>query len=185
MTVDKHVSAQPTGRVRRPLGLSLAILLTAVLYGLMPLLEVYFLRRLDATAKEAYILGGVDISTWTWLQGVIGGFVLIVCLLAWWGHPPQIRFLMVGVLLLMTAINLSRIVEAWTSRVDPIYGGLAQSAMRNLLRCQFPAMVLAPPYVIWYINRAPARAFYRRVPLAALARREAPPLPGAGEKLPH
>lgn len=183
MTVEKHVLARQTGRVRRPPGLSLAILLTAVLYGLMPLLEVYFLRRLDATANEAYILGGVDISTWTWLQGVIGGFVLIVCLLAWWGHPPQIRFLMVGVLLLMTAINLYRMGEAWTSRVDPIYGGLAQSAMRNLLRCQSPAMVLAPPYVIWYINRAPARAFYRRVPLAALAHREA--LPEVGEELPH
>jgi hypothetical protein len=178
MSVKKHVPVQPSARVRRPLGLSLAILLTAVLYGLMPLFEIYFLKRLDATANEAYILGGVDISTWTWVQGGIGVFVLIVCGLAWWGRPSQIRFLLVGVLLLMTVINLYRIGEAWTSRVDPIYGGLAQSAMRNLLRCQFPAMLLAPPYVIWYINRAPARAFYRRVPLAALARRELAAAPG-------
>jgi hypothetical protein len=50
--------------------------------------------------------------------------------------------------------------------------------MRTLLRCQFPAMILAPPYVIWYINRAPARAFYRRVPLASLARQEFAASPG-------
>lgn len=183
MTVEKHGLARQTGQVRRPPGLSLAILLTAVLYGLMPLLEVYFLKRLDATAKEAYILGGVDISTWTWLQGAIGGSVLIVCFLAWWGRPSQIRYLLVGVLLVMTAINLYRIVQAWSSGVDPINGGLVQTGMRDLLGCQLPAMILAPPYVIWYINRAPARAFYRRVPLTALARREA--LPGAGEELPH
>jgi len=185
MTVEKHTPRARASRVRRPLGLSLAILLTALLYGLMPLSEVYFLKRLDATASEAYILGGVDISVWTWLQGGIGVFVLIVCLLAWWGRPSQVRFLMVGVLLLMTAINLYRIGEAWTSRVNPIYGGLAQSAMRNWLRCQFPAMILVPPYVIWYINRAPARAFYRRVPLTALARQETTPPPGAGEQLPE
>jgi hypothetical protein len=185
MTVEKHVLAQPTGRVRRPLGLSLAILLTAIPYGLSPLLEVYFLKRLDATAKEAYILGGVDISTWTWLQGAIGGFVLIVCLLAWWGRPSQIRYLLVGVLLVLTLINLYRIVEAWSSVVDPINGGLVQTGMRDQLACQLPAMILAPPYVIWYINRAPARAFYRRVPLATLARREASALPETSEELPH
>jgi hypothetical protein len=185
MTVEKHALTQQTGRVRRPLGLSLAIILTAIPYGVMPLLEVYFLKRLDATAREAYILGGVDISTWTWVEGVMGGFVLIVCILAWWGHPSQIRFLMVGVLLLLTAINLYRIGEAWTSGVDPISGGLVQTGIRDLLGCQLPAMILAPPYVIWYINRAPARAFYRRVPLAPRARREAPPLPGAGEELPE
>jgi hypothetical protein len=183
MTVKEHAPVQPTGRVRRPLGLSLAILFTAIPYGVMPLLEVYFLRRLNATASEAYILGGVDISTWTWVQGMMGGFVLIVCILAWWGRPSQIRYVLVGALLVMTTINLYRIGEAWTSGVDPINGGLVQTGMRDLLGCQLPAMLLAPPYVIWYVNRAPARAFYRRVPLAALARREASAALGAGEEL--
>ena len=178
MSVKKRTPKSQTDRVRRPLGLSLAILFTAIPYGVIPLLEVYFLRRLDATASEAYILGGVDISTWSWVQGLIGGFVLVVCILAWWGHPSQIRFLLVGVLLLMTVINLYRIIEAWTSGVDPINGGLVQTGMRDLLGCQLPAMILAPPYVIWYINRAPARAFYRRVPLASLARKEFAASPG-------
>ena len=144
------------------MGLTIAILATAVLYGFMPLVEVYFLRRIDATADDAYLLGGIEIDTWTWLEGMVGGIILVVCLLAWWGRPAQIRFVLVGVLLLLTGISLYRIVEAWTSSVDPIFGGQAQSVMRNVLRCQLPMMIIVPLYVVWYINRAPARAFYRQ-----------------------
>jgi hypothetical protein len=156
-------------RVRRPLGLTLAILMTAVLYGVMPLCEVYFMQRLDVTASEAFLIGGIDINLWTWVQGLVGGAVLIVCALAWLGRPSWIRFVLVGLLLLLTGVNLYRIVETWTTSIDPIFGGQTQAAERFFLRCQFPAMIVAPLYVIWYINRAPARAFYRRVPPPALA----------------
>ena len=36
----------------------------------MPLVEVYFLRRIDAVSEEAFILGGVGIDTWTVLEGL-------------------------------------------------------------------------------------------------------------------
>jgi hypothetical protein len=160
-------TAAAAGRVRRPLGLSLAVWGTAALFGVLPLLEVYFLKRLNATADEAFVMGGVDISTWTWLEGLFGGVMLIVCALAWLGRPGWIRFVLVGLLLLMTAVNAYRIYDAWTTTVDPIFGGQMQAGLRGLLRCQLPALFVLPPYVVWYINRAPARAFYRHVPLAA------------------
>jgi hypothetical protein len=155
-------------RIYRPFGLSLAIFTTAVIYGVLPLAEVYVLWRMNAAATDAYIIGGVEISTWTILQGLLGGIMLITCSLAWWGRPPQIRFVLVGLLLLLTAANLYRIVETWITPADPIFGGQTQAAIRDFLRCQLPIMILVPLYVVWYINRAPARAFYRRVPLASL-----------------
>ena len=168
MTHSPSKTAAKTDRVRRPLGLTIAVWGTAALFGVVPLLEVYFLKRLNATADEAFLLGGVDISTWNWLEGLFGGVMLIVCALAWLGRPGWIRFVLVGLLLIMTAINIYRIYEAWTTVVDPIFGGQTQEGLRALLRCQLPGLIVLPPYVIWYINRAPARAFYRRVPLAAL-----------------
>ncbi|GAB4414342.1 MAG: hypothetical protein Kow00106_09380 [Anaerolineae bacterium] len=162
--------APAAGRVRRPPGLTLALLATAALYGLLPLLEAYFLYRLDATAEEAFLLGGVTITAWTWAQAAYGAVMLLVCGLAWWGRPPQIRFVLSALLLLLTAVTLYRVVETWTTPQDPIFGGQVQTALRGFLRCQLPALVLVPLYVLWYLNRAPARAFYRRVP---------PPVPDA------
>ncbi len=149
-------------RPRRPLGLSVALFATAVLYGVLPLLEVYFLWRLDMAASEAYILGGVDITVWNWVEGGLGVVMLVVCALAWRGKPPWIRHVLVGLLLTVTAANLYRIWEAWHSAVNPIFDGQAQAVLQDFLRCQFPALVVVPLYVLWYVNRAPSRAFYRR-----------------------
>jgi hypothetical protein len=155
---------------RRPLGLTIAITAIAALYGALPLLEVYFLHRLSVTADEAYLMGGVEISSWTWLEGLFGGVVLIICLLAWWGRPPWIRFVLIAAILLPTALNMVRIAEALTNPVDPIFGGQTQEAIRDFLTCQLPGFVVVPLYATWYLNRAPARAFYRRVPLSRVAR---------------
>lgn len=169
MTPDQNALPARYSRVYRPLGVSIAILATAVIYGLMPLGEIYFLQRINATAADTYLLSGVEMNDWTVVQGAYGSLVLLACILAWWGRPPQIRFVLIGLLVLITPVNLYRIIQAWTSSVDMIFGGPGQEADRAFLICQFPAMLLLPPYVIWYLNRAPARAFYRRIPLSALA----------------
>ncbi|MCL4238694.1 MAG: hypothetical protein KJ047_10655 [Anaerolineae bacterium] len=170
-----------SARAPRPLGLTLALVATAALYGVAPLLEVYFLTRLDATADEAFLLGGVTITAWTWLQGAFGALVLVICALAWWGRPPQIRFVLIALLLALTAIALYRVVEAARTPEDPIFGGQAQSALRDYLRCQLPGLVIVPLYVLWYLNRAPARAFYRRGPAA---HHPAAPPASSGERAP-
>ncbi len=164
---DHESSASGTERVRRPPGLTLALLATAALYGVLPLLEAYFLYRLDATAEEAFLLGGVTITAWTWIQAGYGALILVVCALAWWGRPPQIRFVLSALLLVLTAITFYRVAETWFTPTDPIFGGQVQTTWRGFLRCQLPGLVLVPLYVMWYLNRAPARAFYRRVPLSA------------------
>ena len=112
--------------MHRPPGLSLAILAVALLYGAMPLVEVYFLRRIDAVSEEAFILGGVGIDTWTVLEGLYGGLVLVVCILAWWGRPAWIRYVFMVAVLLPAAVMLYRVIQTWLTPADPIAGGQAQ-----------------------------------------------------------
>jgi hypothetical protein len=171
-----------TDRVRRPLGLTIAILAIAVWYGVLPLLRLYFMQRVGATAEESYVPGGIDITTWDWLEGLIGGGMLILCILAWWGRPPWIRIVLMSAMLVLTVFFLYRILQAAVSKVDPIFGGQVQSDIRRLLLCQLPAMILVPPYGVWYLNRAPARAFYRRVPLAQMTQRQDGAAPADGNR---
>ncbi len=155
------MTSSTPSRAHRPLGLTLALFATAVLYGLLPLMEVYFLWRLNMAASEAYILGGVDISVWNWIEGGLGVVMLVVCALTWRGKPAWMRKVLIVLLVVITAANLYRIWEAWHTPLNPVFDGQAQEVLQNFLRCQFPALVVVPLYVLWYINRAPARAFFR------------------------
>ncbi len=152
----------PGARVRRPPGVTLATAAVALLYGVRPLVEIALWSRLDATAEEALLPGGVDITTWAWAEGVFGAVMLVLCALTWWGRPAWIRWGLIGAMLTLTAINLARIVQAWGVELDPIFGGQLQSTLRSALLCQLPMMVLVPLYVVWFLNRAPARAFFRQ-----------------------
>jgi hypothetical protein len=168
--ISEEAFMSRTDRVRRPLGLTIAIVATAIFYGLLPLSFLYFLWRVDATAKEVFIMGGVDIPTLIWLGGVFGGATLIICLMAWLGRPSWIRFVLVGCILPQTVFYLYWTVRAMTTPEDPVSGGLVQSTTRGFLSsCIGPGIIMVLPYVLWYVNRAPARAFYRRVPLSSLA----------------
>jgi hypothetical protein len=151
--------------VYRPLGLILAVAATALVYGVTPLLNLYFMWRVGNTAEGEFKLGGIGITAWDWLSASLGAVILIVCILAWWGRPAWIRFVLMGLLLLLAAVNLYRIGEVLTTSVDPLEGGQAEEIQQNLFTCWLPGLLLVPLYVVWYLNRAPARAFYRRVPL--------------------
>lgn len=164
--------------VRRPPGVTLALAAVALLYGARPLLEAALYRRLDATAEEALIPGGVQISTWSTVEGVVGGVMLILCLLTWFGRPARARWALLAAMLALTGVNLIRIVQAWSTPADPVFGGQVQSALRSALLCQLPLMVLVPLYVVWYLNRAPARAFFRQAaePHSARVKPGSPPV---------
>jgi len=142
----------------RPLGLSLAILSTAIGYGLipmMPLLPIIWSRvaRRDIGIE---ILGG---SNGLFAIGL--GFVtLIICVLAWRGRPPGVQFVMLALVWVATAYLGFRIVQSMISQPE-IYG-LVGGTLSNVngLICQLPILIFVPLYVTWYLNRAPARNFY-------------------------
>lgn len=172
-------------RHRRPPGVSLALAAVALLYGIRPLLEAALYYRLDATADEALIPGGIEVSVWSGFEGVFGGVMLALCVLTWRGRPARMRWALIGAMLALTGVNLVRISQAWGAPVDPVFGGQVQSALRNALLCQLPLMVVVPLYVTWYLNRAPARAYFAQA--AAPRASGTPPAPAshAGDSPPQ
>ena len=161
----------------RPIGLTLAILLSVLLYAVMPLTLLGYrlivqdrLSRVDnpvlfeGEEYRALASGGsfqISANEIVVQTGAILIF-LVVAYLAWRGGRPWIRPLFTSTVLLyggLTAIFTLRdlltpniIDQGMTSLDTLIKQGLCSVLVTT---------VLIPLYVLWYINRAPARAFYR------------------------
>lgn len=155
----------------RPLGLSLAIITSALLFSLLPLLQIAILLLLRERLRAVELLegGGAAGSYLTGisdsqllLQAGLGLLFLAVAVAAWRGRPPAIRLIMVGAVLLLTALTVALDLSAAAQPAAAGEGfdsgaGLADS----LLRTRAALSLLVALYVVWYINRGPARAFYR------------------------
>jgi hypothetical protein len=149
-------------RVRRPLGVTLAVLATAVWFSIFPLIKLYFLIRLGNALDENAWGGGVEITIWNWLETALALVILVLCVLAWIGRPSWIRIAMVVAIMIPTLTTLYQIIHALLTPTDPILGGQPEEAWHRVLGCQVPGLLVVPVYVAWYLNRAPARAFFRR-----------------------
>ena len=74
----------------------------------------------------------------------------------------MMRFVFVTVVWALTFITL--IVNIWpavTASCTQLPCDSSLDLGRTLAAAQVPLFVLVPLYVLWYLNRAPARAFYR------------------------
>jgi len=172
----------------RPFGVTLAIFVSVIIYSVIPLLQIGMIllveqhfRNLNSTplllpdgsTTEQGVVGGDfrgDLATnQIILQGVLALAFLVVAYFAWRGRPKQMRFIFIGSVLLLTALTLGLTViptllegtsgSGLSLSFDS--GGTLDALSIPLLCLQFVSSVLVPLYVIWYLNRAPARAFYR------------------------
>jgi len=162
----------------RTLGLSLAILGAVMLFSVLPLLQVAMILLLryrlqnaslplegDTTPSTPFAVGGafvgVDDGTML-LQAGLGIGFLIIAFFAWRGRPGWIRFVMIGAVALLTLISIGVSVAPLISAPDLNAGIDSGEAIRNvLLSGRMIVSVLLALYVAWYMNRGPARAFYR------------------------
>ncbi len=161
----------------RPLGLTLAITLSAMLYALLPALLLGYkllvqdrINRIDApvifegqvyeslASGGSFQVSGAEIA----VQSVSIALFLLVAILAWRGGRPWIRPLFTGTVLayggLTAFVTLRNLlaplsIEQGLSSLD----ALTRQGLCGVL----VTTVLIPLYVLWYVNRAPARAFYR------------------------
>lgn len=164
---------------RRPFGVSLAILASVLLFTVIPMLQVgmillveHHFRNLDNTITlpsgetlEGFsggdFRGGITDERLI-LQTVMGVGFLVVAALAWYGKPPQMRYVMLLSVLILTAISLGlTIIPSLLDESSPTSGGSLDSLIAPLRCFQLSITLLVPVYVVWYLNRAPARAFYR------------------------
>ncbi len=164
----------------RTLGVSLAIIASALLYSILPLMQVIWILLIQARFQsvvgvlpqtsasletEAMVSGGnlTDIAnSGLIIQAVIAIIFLIIAVMAWRGRPPQIRWIMLAAVLILTVISLLQSISTLVAPVDIEQGIDSGAAIARQATCGAIAMqTLIPLYVLWYMNRAPARAFYR------------------------
>jgi hypothetical protein len=157
-----RVANPPVARRFRPLGLSIAILSTAGLYGLWPMvpLLLWLLTRL-----RGHEIGSELLDNSAWFNVVLGAATLIACVMAWVGRPSQTRRTLLALVWFATIVRLVQSAQALSERSLPItsaqVGGSLSSVLQPITLCQIPLLILVPLYITWYLNRAPARAFYK------------------------
>src|SRR5258706_11656597 len=138
----------------RPPGFRIAILTTGLLYGIGPLVPLVLTLLVNArggpvTAELPNFIG--------WLNVLTGIVTLAVCGLAWRGRPRWSRWALIGIVWIASIVQFIAFLRppdgAGESSVT-IYSG-------SVFVCQLMLYLLVPIYLTWYLNRAPARAFYQ------------------------
>lgn len=141
-------------------GLRLGLMMVFLTIGVAPLIKVYVAYRLNTNVQPYEVLLGVPFDIWTQLVGVGCVLTLISTVLAWRGRPVAIYWVFQVVLLLtMIAIGAEAAIRAFgeceNCVIDP-----ARDTINVTFQCVLPLQILTVLYMLWYINRKPARAFY-------------------------
>jgi hypothetical protein len=172
-TITSHSSERPT----RPFGLSLAILASVVLFSVLPFMQIGLVlsvrqhfadqdyqfgedSAVRAVASGGEVLGISDMELL--LRGLIASGFLAIAIGAWIGRPRRVHRVMLVVVLVLAfgtiTSNLLPMLNAPALQVGVTSGASFQQPFRVT---EIVLTILIPLYVVWYMNRAPARAFYR------------------------
>ncbi|MGQ9887930.1 MAG: hypothetical protein ACUVSX_05505 [Aggregatilineales bacterium] len=160
----------------RPLGLSIAIITSVMLFSLLPLLQVGILLLLrERFGAVEYLEGGGAVGSYMLgisdskllVQFALGLAFLLIAAAAWRGRPSRIRIVLIAAVLFLTALTIVFDLSALAQPAAPDEGFDSSADLTdNLQRARVALSVLVGLYVIWYVNRGPARAFYRGYYLA-------------------
>jgi hypothetical protein len=153
----------------RPFGVTFAIIASIFLFSLVPIANVVFIWLVNQQVNYTPTEGGMGINVLgvqnssLLLQTVLGIVVIIAAIFAWRGRPTHVRFVFVGLILFLGLItfivNISPALTAEACTQLPCDS--SETLNRSFARIQLTLTILIPLYVVWYMNRGPARAFYR------------------------
>jgi hypothetical protein len=159
----------------RPLGVSIAIVASVMLFSVFPLLDGLLLLvfrwrlrdfRMEDSALGQPMLMGSNFTGLTddvlLVHVVLALVFLVIAVLAWRGRPASIRYVMIAAVLLIMAYTAVSSLLPVLQPVDFQSGfDSGRDVLRGLILSRLGASALISLYVLWYLNRAPARAFYR------------------------
>lgn len=155
----------------RPLGLSIAIVVSVMLFSLLPLVQTIFVITLREQFRsieflsEGGAIGGdlLGFSDPQLILPVLAGLVfLLIAVLAWRGRPKIIRGVFALAVLLITALTIGLALASLNIEPTLAQGiDSGEALVDSLLRARVVVSLLVAVYVMWYVNRGPARAFYR------------------------
>lgn len=161
-------------RPGRPLGVSLAIFASVILYTLFPMALIAMVlivqqhfQNLDFSGSgiEPIAIGGdfigvnpVNLA----IQAIVSLAFLVIAVFAWIGRPSSIRYVMLAAVVVMTLYSLFQTISQTLTQPGITQGISSLDALLGSVSCgQFALSTLVTLYVVWYLNRGPARAFYR------------------------
>lgn len=156
-----------TNKPKRPLGVSIAILTSLLVFTILPLIEVGFLISVnnmmvfDEVGRSGLnIVGYEQLQTSMILQASLAIGFAILAIMAWIGRPNRIRIVFSGTIGLIGTLTiimqiLPRLAEA------PTVMDSTREVNQPVLIFYLLATILITLYSVWYLNRWAARAFYR------------------------
>jgi hypothetical protein len=164
---------QKTKQPSRTIGISLAVMLGIMFYTVIPIIQIGFTLYIRSSTNgfEASVGGNIDpiggpygftaISDFELLIRIIPAILyLLFAIMAWRGKPHSMRYIIVmtailifGWHCLLTYLRVRSYQEA---------GIFASTLYEDRLQNTYLMMMgLTTLYIAWYLNRAPARAFFR------------------------
>jgi len=167
MTTSQLSTTHPQ-RPLRPFGLSLAILASAVLFGLLPVVESAITLALsNYQVVEEGLASGIRLSNYdpatSFVQMALSGIFLVLAVLAWRGKPKTMRYVFPLAVLAFAVGNI--LLRLWPALSMPanLLDGIdsAREATQSYLRGQIIITALTALYCLWFSNRWSARAFFR------------------------
>jgi hypothetical protein len=161
----------------RTLGISLAILAATCLFSCLPLTQSAVLLSLASRQQTEFLppsqadaitpsavgseILGLDRTRLLVQAGIAVGFLLLA-IFAWRGKPPIILPVFIGAVLLLSVGNFALLFNQLTTPPDLTAGIDSGAGIETSVNISQLCLSLAIPiYVVWYMSRGPARAFYR------------------------
>lgn len=159
---------------QRTLGISIAIVASVCLFSCLPLLQVVMLLLVRGHLETELVpletggtaaFGGNILNTDTTRLLVQAGLALVflvIAALAWRGKPPAVRFVLIAAVLVLSAGNIVLLINTLLA-AQTLQTGIdsGEAVTRSFVTLQLCGTILIPLYVVWYMNRGPARAFFR------------------------
>ena len=178
-------ASTPQAKPGRPRGVTLAIIAGVLIYAVIPLMWVGSIvaaeqifndfsnelslnldnNEIDAGASGVEFRGNIqDIRLLT--QGALSVWFIVVAFFAWRGRPAFMRWVYIMAVVVMAMFRIWFYLTPIVDESEEILsGGSLQGVVdfiQTLLQSgEFLLILLVPVYVVWYLNRGPARAFYR------------------------
>ncbi|MCU0514795.1 MAG: hypothetical protein MUE40_19750, partial [Anaerolineae bacterium] len=150
----------------RPLGLSLAIMVSVFVFAIIPLVSVAVLLQINNRVYNVSDTGefsGISLPGFApeplLVYAATAIFFLVMGLVAWRGRVPAMRvaFPALNVLYgLVILLSLGGESSVWQEGMDSL-----QATRDNIRVIYLAVMVMVVIYVTWFMNRWSARAFYR------------------------
>ena len=95
-------------------------------------------------------------------QAMIALIFLVIAFFAWRGRPSFVRYVLMLACAGLTLFNILNVVVGKLNQQNLVAGiSSLDSILNSLSLGQFGIGLLVTFYVVWYLNRGPARAFYR------------------------